>query len=40
MARIAYLNMICRESFFEWTEKKTVTKKERKKERKKRKLLR
>ena len=34
MARIAYLNMICRESFFEWTKKKTVTIK-RKKERKK-----
>ena len=32
MARIAYLNMICRESFFEWTKKKTVTIK-RKKER-------
>ena len=30
------MNMICRESFFEWTKKKTVTikrKKERKKER-------
>lgn len=32
LARIAYLNMICRESFFEWTKKKTVIIK-RKKER-------
>lgn len=34
MASIAYLNMICRESFIEWTKKQIVTIK-RKKERKK-----